>query len=225
MSIARDIVPPNFATRALALLCVGALVTALAATLATGTAQAQERRWDVTEKPFDQASQAEQIGRNVRDGMVGLVDSLGQGLLSAAAIGSPWGGLVARKVATFGGDVIGLVDDNDVTEHVFKGILSRQLLRFGTGGGGFAAGLGVIHDTKFDAPDLQVSDYTGDQMFHTDAYMKPSALATLGAVVASDVVARPLGNLLTIFGFRSVGEDLDEWGMDLIEQALAVEFL
>ena len=214
----------KLAMRAVSVACAVAFVTALTLALTTGSAQAQERRWDLSEKPYDDAGLPEQIGRNVRDGLVGMVDSLFQGALSAVTIGSPYGGLLARKVATFGGDVIGVVDNNLVTEHVFKGVLSRQLLRFGSGGGGFAPAIGVIHDTQF-AARTQVSDYIGDEAFHTKAYVEPSALATLGAVVISDVIVRPAGSFITIFGLRSLGEDLDKWGIDLIEQSLDVKFL
>ena len=214
----------KLAMRAVSLACAVALVTALAVVVTAGTAQAGERRWDVSESAYDQTTMPEQIGRNVRDGLVGIVDSLFQGAMSVVAIGSPRGGLLARKVATLGGDVIGIVDNNLVTNRVFKGVLSRQLLRYGAGGQGLAPGIGLIHDTEY-APRTQASDYTGDEAFHTKAYMEPSVLATLGAVVISDVIVRPAGSFVTIFGLRSLGEDLDKWGMDLIEQSFDVKFL
>ncbi|MCZ6823002.1 MAG: hypothetical protein O7F10_08655, partial [Deltaproteobacteria bacterium] len=99
-----------------------------------GSAQAQEieRRWDQTEKAYGDMNIAEKIGSNARKGFVGLIDSVAQGAFSAFAIVWP-SGFLGSKLATFAGDVIGLVDNNVATKHVTQGILSRQLLRFGVG--------------------------------------------------------------------------------------------
>ena len=186
------------------------------------SAQAEEveRSWEHSEKAYADMNIAEKIGSNARKGILGVIDSVAQGAFSAFAIGAPTGGFLARKVGTFAGDVVGLVDNNIATQHVTRGILSRQLLRFGTGAKGMPKGLGTIHDMKFDPPDLELDDYIGKQTFHTKAYMEPSALAALVAVVVSDVLVRPAGGLITIFGARSQGEAMDEWGIDLIERSL-----
>ncbi len=197
-------------------------VIAFAGATIPDSAQAQqvERRWEYDEKAYADMNMAEKAGSNVRKGMLGVFDSLAQGAFSVFAIASPSGGSLARKVGTFVGDVVGLVDNNIATQHVTRGILSRQLLRFGTGAKGMPKGLGTIHDTKFDPPDLELDDYIGKQTFHTKAYMEPSALAALVAVLVSDVIVRPAGGLITIFGARSQGEAMDEWGIDLIERSL-----
>ena len=109
-----------------------------------------QRRWDLQETPYADKSIPGKIGCNIRDGLVGTVDSLCNGLFSAVAILSPWGGFTAKKVVTIVGDVVGLVDNNIATKYVFKGILSRQLLRFGAGNTAIVGGLAVIHDTDTD---------------------------------------------------------------------------
>ncbi len=200
---------------------------ALGGVTVPGSAQAQEveRRWEHTEKAYGDMTIADKIGSNARKGFVGLIDSVAQGAFSAFAIGAPTGGFLARKVLTVAGDVVGLVDNNVATKHVTQGILSRQLLRFGTGAKGMPNALGNIHDTKFEAPALELEDYVGNQTFHTKAYIQPSALASVGAVVVSNLLVRPAGSLITIFGARSQGEAMNEWGVDLIERSLKAKGL
>jgi hypothetical protein len=203
-----------------------ALVLALAGG-ATGIAGAQEieRAWDLQERPYDQKNLAQKAGSNVRDGVVGIVNSFGQGLFSAARILAPFGGALGQKVVTVVGDVVGVVDNNVVTQHVTNAILSRHLLRYGAGAKGMPGTVGMLHDTDFKTPTPGLSDFVGPAMFHTEAYAANSALATLGAVVISDIVVRPIGKVITIFGGRQIGDDLDEWGEGLIESALKVRFL
>ena len=200
---------------------------ALGGVVVPGSAQAQEieRRWDHTEKAFEDMNIAQKIGSNARKGVVGLIDSVAQGAFSAFAILTPAGGFLASKLMTVAGDVVGLVDNNVATQHVTQGILSRQLLRFGTGAKGMPRALGNIHDTEFEAPAMELEDFVGNQTFHTRAYVQPSALATLGAVVCSNLLVRPAGSLITIFGLRSQGEAMHEWGIDLIERSLMVRGL
>ena len=199
---------------------------ALGGVAVPGSAQAQdiERRWDHTEKAFEDMNIAQKIGSNARKGVVGLIDSVAQGAFSAFAIVWPTG-FLGSKLATFAGDVVGLIDNNVATQHVTQGILSRQLLRFGSGAKGMPKALGNIHDTEFDAPAMELEDFVGNQTFHTKAYVQPSALATLGAVVCSNLLVRPAGSLITIFGARSQGEAMHEWGIDLIERSLQVKGL
>ena len=188
------------------------------------TAQELERRWDLQETPYEDKHIAAKIGCNVRDGLVGCVDSLCQGLLSGVVLLSPWGGFTTKKVVTIVGDVVGLVDNNIATQYVFKGILSRQLLRYGAGNSGIVRGLGGIHDTAYAGPRMPLEAYVGDQYFHTRAYVAPSALTMLGGVVAADILIRPAGHLLMIFGARGTGEAMDAFGIDLIGRSCKPKF-
>ncbi len=72
---------------------------------------------------------------------------------------------------------------------------------------------------------MELEDFVGNQTFHTKAYVQPSALATLGAVVCSNLLVRPAGSLITIFGARSQGEAMDQGGVALIERSLKVKGL
>ena len=108
------------------------LTLALGLVTASTPAGAEEfqRRWDQPETPFEDRNMAAKIGSNVRDGLWGVVDSLGQGAFSLVGLLSPYGGVAIRKISTLVGDVVGLVDNNPATRFVFRGILSRQFLRF-----------------------------------------------------------------------------------------------
>lgn len=180
--------------------------------------------WHTNEIPYDETSTRERIGRNVRDGMVGVIDDLFQGAASAGMIVS-FTGLFVQKFATIGGDVIGLIDDNEYSEHVFKGVLSRQLLKFGAAGKGFVGTISSLHEHTFEAPEPDIFAYVGRDTFHTEVYTRPSAILLLGGIIAADFVIRPVGNIVTIFGFRDTGKKIDDYGFDLIETSANIPFL
>ncbi len=213
--------------RTAALLIASALAGVLASAPAFAQGQQVERRWELDETPYDQQNFVRKIGSNLRDGTVGLIDSIAQGVLSVVALINPRsGGVAIQKVATFGGDIVGLIDNNPGTQYVFKGIISRQLLRFGAGAKGASQGIAFIHDTEFDdVPGLELEDYVGDTAFHPRAYGRPSIVVGALGIVAGDFVVRPIGNLLMIFGLRGTAETMDEWGKDVIEASLRVPFL
>ena len=181
-------------------------------------------RWEVNEVPYEDARLDEKIGRNIRDGLVGLIDSIFEGAFCAPVIASQTG-FLTQKIVIFTGDVIGLLDDNPWTEHVTKGVLSKQLLKFGSRAKGMPKAIEQIHETKFDYPEMTIEEYIGDSAFHTRAYVRPSGLATLGAIVVGDFMIRPAGNLLLMCGFRETAKKMDQTALDLIEASLGVPFL
>ena len=197
---------------------VGSLVVAAAA---PASAQ-QSRAWDLEETSYEQRTLPARIGTNVRDGLVGIFDSFGQALFSGFHLTN---GLL-RKASTFSGDVVGLVDNNPLTERVLNGVLSRHLLRFGAGMRHVAGDVGDTHDAAWNTPTASMDDFVGPgRYFRMEAYANNSTLAALGAVVVSNLVIRPAGKLVMIFGARKLGDELDEWGLDLVEQSLKVRFL
>ncbi len=137
--------------RTAALLIASALAGVLASAPAFAQGQQVERRWELDETPYDQQNFVRKVGSNLRDGTVGLIDSIAQGVLSVVGLINPRsGGVALQKVATFGGDIVGLIDNNPGTQYVFKGIISRQLLRFGASAKGASQGIAFIHDTEFE---------------------------------------------------------------------------
>ncbi|MCH8332906.1 hypothetical protein IIC65_03150 [Candidatus Sumerlaeota bacterium] len=181
-------------------------------------------RWVTNEEPYEDARSYDKMGRNVRDGLIGFIDSYAQGLFAALALVSP-GGFIVQKLSTMAGDVVGLIDDNALTEHVLKGIISRQFLKYGASARNFLTTLGSVHQTSFaggDQPD--VGAYVGDRTFHTEVYGYPSGVATLGAAILADFVVRPFGNVLLIFGARETAGRIDQAGLDLIGRSAKVHF-
>lgn len=181
-------------------------------------------RWETNEVPYDEAPLKDKIGRNVRDGLVGISNNFVQAGLTWSTIG-PWTGYVVQKVGTFAGDVVALVDDNEYTEHVFTGVLSRHLLRFGSTGQNFVNTMSAIHDTTFESEQRTTLDYVGDEPVHVKVYGKPSAVATLLAAAVADAIVRPTGNLVMVFGGRKTAEKIDKAGLDLIQAGMDVPFL
>ena len=183
-------------------------------------------RWKVNEVPYEdeEVGLLEKSGRNVRDGLLGIVDNIFQGAFSIGLI-APFTGLVAQKVGTMAGDVIGLIDDNAYTEHVFKGILSRQFLKFGSTAQGFLPTLGKVHQVVLEGPEHSIADYIGNETFHTKVYGRPSAVTSLLGTMTADLIVRPMGNFVLIFGFRDQAQAVDKFGLDLIQKSTEPNFL
>ncbi len=180
------------------------------------------RRWDYPDN-YDQLSLPAKIGSNVRDGAVNLVDSVGQGLITGYTV--VLFGTAVPKAATFLGDVVGLVDNNPVTKHVLNGVLSRHLLRLGVGSQGAPGAAAFIHDTEWDIQTAPIDAYVGDRVFRPDVYAHPSIVGGLVGVVIGDIVVRPFGSIITIFGARETGERIDAQGISIVEGGFRLRFL
>ncbi len=179
------------------------------------------RRWDYPDN-YDQLSIPGKIGSNVRDGSVNLVDSVGQALITTYTV--IFMGTAIPKAATFVGDVIGLVDNNVVTKHVLKGILSRHLLRLGAGSRSAPARAAFIHDSQWDIPVGPIDAWVGDRYFRPDVYAHPSVVGGFVGVVVGDIVVRPVGSIVTIFGARETGKRIDNQGLRIVEGGFRLRF-
>ncbi|MFW6286744.1 MAG: hypothetical protein ACOC29_02260 [Candidatus Sumerlaeota bacterium] len=187
-------------------------------------AAARQTRWSVNERPYEQAPWYEKAGRNFRDGTIGIVDDAFVGLVSAQIIIARTG-FLTQKVAVFAGDVIGLADDNDVSEHVFKGILSRQFYRLGSRAGGMPLAVEALHEADWEYPEKTPLDYIGDKPFHHEIYFEPGAIPSVIAIALGDFMIRPAGNLLLIFSIREPALKIDEAGLSVIEAGLNIPFI
>lgn len=185
---------------------------------------ARMTRWTVNEEPYEEAPTSEKIARNARDGLVGFVDSYFLGFYSAQVIISR-SGFLTQKISVFVGDIVGLVDDNPWTEHVFKGIVSRQFYRLGSRAEGMPDAISKIHERDYAYLDKDTFDYIGDRPFHHDVYFEPGAIPTLLGVVFGDFFIRPTGKLLQVFSLREAGMAVDEAGHKVIEKGLQIPFL
>ncbi len=206
----------------LGLILRGALVVSLLALAGSASAERAKPGWDLDETPYEKMSMAGKIGNNVRTGTVELFDSFGQLLFGGGR--AIWG--LGQKTMTLTGDVVALVDGNEwiYTDRVFNSILSRHLLRFGSGHRNMVDRIGDFHDTSFDAPAPGMEQYIDNAPFHTEAYVANSTLGTLGALIVGNGLVRPAGSLCTIFGMRKTGEQLNEWSMDLIQEGMRMRF-
>jgi hypothetical protein len=142
-------------------------------------------------------------------------------------------------------DAAGLVDDNPVTQHVFKGLLSKSVAKTAylwhvagsetlLGGHGMEAERWAARDVAELNPllsdadkdelggplPLPALDFVGEGLFHPRAY-RPHVLALqLGAVAAADVALRPAAGVLRILQLRAAGDSLERTGNDLVRRAV-----
>jgi hypothetical protein len=181
-------------------------------------------RWELNEVPYEEVTVLEKSGRNVRDGLTGIVDNLVQGLGSGfLIIGTS--GYVIQKATIMIGDVIGLIDDNSYSEHVFKGVISKQFLKFGSGASDFIPALSGLHEHTFEGPKYTILDYVGPETFHTKVYGTPSGVGALFGVIAGDLIIRPSGNFILIFGAKDQAKKIDEFGLGVIQSSTEIPFL
>lgn len=181
-------------------------------------------RWAVNEVPYEEVDVFEKSGRNVRDGLTGVVDNLVQGVGSGFLIVGTTGYLV-QKGSIIVGDVVGLIDDNAYSEHVFKGVISKQFLKLGSQANGFIPALSGLHEHTFEGPKYTVLDYVGPERFHTKVYGAPSGVGTLFGVIAGDLLIRPTGNIILIFGGRETAKKVDDFGFSVIQSSTEIPFL
>lgn len=196
---------------------------------------AQQLDWEVEEKP---AGPAVTWLRGVRDGITGLFDDaldLQLGVFSEAT-------LTLGSVVMAASDAVGLVDDNPVTEHVFKATFSKPLAKTAwllhssgseaiLGSHGIEteryiesslAGLNPLlagEDVEWSLP-LEPLAFAREGLLHTDVYKARVPGSILGVSLLSDVVIRPAGNLVRIGGFHSAADRLEEQGNALVRQVV-----
>jgi len=181
-------------------------------------------RWALNEVPYEEVNVFEKSGRNVRDGLTGIVDNLVQGVGSGFIIAGTTGYIV-QKGSIMVGDVVGLLDDNAYSEHVFKGVISKQFLKLGSQAQGFIPALSGLHEHTFEGPKFTILDYVGPERFHTQVYGAPSGVGAFFGVVAGDILIRPAGNIILIFGAKETAKKVDDFGLNVIQSSTEIPFL
>ena len=204
-----------------------ALATLLVALLA-GAASAEGLDWEVEESAA--ASAPVRAARNVRDGVLVFGDAFFD--LNTALFGSF--ALAASQLCMGASDAIGLVDDNPVTEHVTRGIVSKNLAKvaylwhlagaeslLGSHGleverwaTGDAAALNpLLSDADVAALEgplpLDPLDFVGEGLFHAHAYQPLAPAVDLGAALIVDAALRPASGLLRIAQQAEAADALD----------------
>jgi hypothetical protein len=215
---------------------MSALALAVLALLAASpVAAAQRLDWDPGETPRGGVVGAL---RGARDGVVGLLDcalDLQLALFAEAA-------LLAGTALAGASDVVGLVDDNPVTEHVVKGVASKSLARtaylFHLAGAEAILGSHGLETERWLAASLaeltpllepgsgepalplDPLDFTGEALVHPRPWTArvPGAIAL--SALAADGVVRPVGNAARILGLRSLADRAERSGTDLVRRAV-----
>ncbi len=212
--------------------------TALACALALGAAEAdaEERLdWDPAEQ--DRGPWVAFL-RSERDAVVGLLDDaldLQLGVFAEAA-------LLAGTALAGVSDVVGLVDDNPVSQHVTKGIASKSLAKTAylfhlagaesiLGSHGLeterwlAAALADLNPLVEPAESeavlpLEALEFVREGLVHPRPWTArvPGAIAVTSVV--ADGVIRPLGNVARLLGLRGLGDRAEAAGTALVRRAV-----
>lgn len=187
-------------------------------------AAAQGFDWEVKEKP---AGPAVRALRNFRDGMIGLLDDVTDLQLAAFSEAS----LLLSTGLMAGSDVIGLVDDNPLSQHVFKGVASKSLAKTAyllhmagseaiLGSHGLEAeswasqaleDLNPLLDEEERRGGLPLDPlaFVGEGMVHTDVYRARTPGRIALTALVTDGALRPVGSLLRAASITSGADALE----------------
>jgi hypothetical protein len=218
----------------------GALVrtagAALAAVLLAGPARAQERLdWEVEEEP---AGMPIRPLRNLRDGLLGVLDDAADLQLAVFADAALLGALLVQGSS----DLLGLIDDNPASQHVFKGVLSKSLARSAwllhLAGSEAVLGshglereryleqtlveLNPLLDPQQDAPRLPLDPlcFVGEALIHREVYSAQIPGRITLAALAADGVLRPLGSAQRMLSLVELADALESRGTGLVRAAV-----
>lgn len=198
-------------------------------------ARAERLDWDPGE---EEATGLVLILRHKRDGLLGLLDNaldLQLGLFSEVA-------LLTGSALVLTSDVIGLVDDNPITQHVTRAAISKSLAKTGylfhvagaeciLGSHGLetesylADSMGQVNplvdpETSGPALPLHPLDFVADATFHTE----PLTARVPGGIALTSVLAdgliRPLGNVALFFDLAGPADAIEDLGNELVRGAV-----
>jgi hypothetical protein len=212
---------------------------ACCALLAAGAARAEGLDWEVAENA--DAPAPVRAARNVRDGMLGLGDAFFDA--NTAVFGSF--ALLASQLCMAASDGIGLVDDNPVSAHVTKGIVSKNLAKIAylwhlAGAESLLGSHGLEKERWAAGPVAELSPllsdadvdelegplpldplaFVGEATFHGDTYRPHAPFLDLGAALVTDGVMRPSASLLRIAQLPETADAIDARATDWFRRAL-----
>ena len=215
------------------------LVACCCVLLAASAARAEGLDWEVAESA--DAPALVHAARNVRDGLLGLGDAFfdaNTALFGAFA-------LAASQLCMAASDGLGLVDDNPLSQHVTKGIVSKQLAKVAylwhvagaeslLGSHGLeaerwaTARAAALNPLLSDADVAELEGplpqdplvFVGEGMLHTEAYRPHAPFVDLGAALVADGLLRPSASLLRIVQLTETADALDARTRDGFRRAL-----
>jgi hypothetical protein len=191
--------------------------------------------WEIREEP---SGAVVTWLRGGRDGVLTIADSAADlqiGLFAEVA-------LDLSTVLMAASDVLGLIDDNPISEHVLGGVASKSLARtayllHGAGADAILGSHGLEREWYLEGeldslnplltgdpvgPTLPLEPlaFLGEAMLHEDVYTARVPGVMLAATVAADVGLRPAAGLARIAGLGSVADALDARSRGLIKAAV-----
>jgi hypothetical protein len=209
------------------------------ALLLTGAARAERLDWEVDERA--DSPTPIRAARNVRDGFLTLGDAYFEANTAFFGVFC----LAASQISIGFADLVGLADDNPVTQHVTKGFFSKNLAKTAylwhvagaeslLGGHGMEVERWAAEDVASLNPllseedrgavggplPLDPLDFVGEGWFHARAYRPHALLLDLGAVAVADVAFRPVAGMLRIVQLRAAGDAVERKGNDLVRRAV-----
>ena len=199
-------------------------------------AAAQKLDWQVDEQP---AGPLLTWVRGARDGVLGMLDcasDLQLGAFSELA-------LVSGALVMGASDLVGLVDDNPVSQHVFKGIASKSLSKTAyllhlAGGEAIQGSHGLeterwlehamgelnplLSDEEVAPPRLPLEplEFVGEGLVHTDVYRAHLPGSILATSALADGLLRPAGNLVRIAGAHGTADRIEAFANGLVRSAI-----
>jgi hypothetical protein len=199
--------------------------------VASRAAASEALDWQVQEQP---AGPVVTWLRGARDGVLGLLDDasdLQVGVGCEAA-------LVTAQLLMAGSDLVGVVDDNPVSEHVLESVLSKTLAKGAylvhvsasealVGSHGLEAESYLEAELEAWNPLLQGAprarrlpldplEFLREGMLHGRVYEGHVPGNVLARALLADLVLRPSGNLVRLIGLRGLGDRLERKGRDLV---------
>jgi hypothetical protein len=211
------------------------LVVVLVGLALAGPAAAQQLDWQVDEEP---AGPVLTWVRGARDGTVGLLDcaaDLQLGAFSELA-------LVSGALLMGASDLVGLIDDNPLTEHVFKGVASKSLAKTGylfhlAGGEAILGSHGLETEWYLEreltelnpllageetAPPLPLEPlaFVEEGLLHTQVYTAHVPGSILLSSALADGLLRPAGSLMRIAGAHAAAERIESFANGLVRRVV-----
>jgi hypothetical protein len=210
------------------------------ALLAAAGARAEGLDWEVEER--SDAAAPVRAARNLRDGVLGVGDAFFDA--NTAVFGAF--ALAASQLCMAASDVVGLLDDNPVTQHVSKAIVSKNLAKVAylwhlAGAESLLGSHGLEQERWAAGPvaelnpllsDADVAElegplpldplaFVGEATFHTETYRPHAPFVDLGAALLADGVLRPAASVLRVAQLPETADAIDARATDWFRRALA----
>jgi len=214
-------------------LCAGLLALLMLA--GPGSAAAERLDWDPDE---EEAAGFVEILRHKRDGPLGILDDFLDLQLAVFAELA----LLTGSALMLTSDVVGLVDDNPITQHVTKSAVSKSLAKtaylFHVAGAESILGshglelewyledsmsqVNPLLDSEDSGPELPLHplDFFEEGTFHTKPLTARVPLGIAVTAIVADGVIRPVGNVLLFFDLAGPADATEDFGTGLVRSAV-----